>query len=344
MESPVDIDSEAALDALLSRPSRALTECIRTVSSPLVVLGAGGKMGPTLCVMARRAAEESGHRLDVVAVSRFQDPGVRRWLQEQGVKIIQADLLEAGAGRGLPDAENLVYMVGRKFGTGRDPATSWAVNTLVPLRMAERYPKARMVALSTGNVYPLAPVAGGGSTEAEARTPLGEYANTAVARERLFEYEAQRTGLRVALIRLFYAVELRYGVVADLARHVNAGLPIPLANGWFNCIWQSDANDRILRALSLASAPPSLWNLCRPEAFSVRDIAAELGALLGRPPVFAGAESDTALLGNAAPLCRILGTPPTPMRTIVRWVARWVKTGGRSLEKPTHFEVRDGDY
>lgn len=338
------IQTEDALDELLTRPGSALVEFIRTVRSPLLVLGAGGKMGPSLAVLARRAAEAAGHPLEVVAVSRFSDLNARRWLDERGVQTVSCNLLDAQAVARLPEAENIVYLVGLKFGTARNPAATWAMNTLVPARVMERFPNSRIVALSTGNVYPLNDVSRGGSLESDPRTPLGEYANAAVGRERIFEFCSQRHQTPVALLRLFYAVELRYGVLVDIGLKVHAGEPIELANGSFNCIWQSDANDMVLRSLALAGSPPSVWNLCRPEIFSVCAIASRLGELLGRPPQFVGSEAPTALLGNASPLCAKLGPPSVSVERMLAWIAHWVKLGGRNLGRPTHFEVRDGGY
>jgi nucleoside-diphosphate-sugar epimerase len=338
------IHTEPELEDVLTQPAATLVEFIRTVSSPLLILGAGGKMGPTLALLARRAADAAGHKLEIVAVSRFGDAGSRRWLEERGVKAVGHDLLDGQALSRLPDAENLIYLVGLKFGTSQNPAATWAMNTLVPARVCERFPRSRIVALSTGNVYPLSPANGGGAAEADALTPLGEYANAAVARERIFEFHSQRNGTLLTLLRLFYAVELRYGVLVDIARKVHAGEPIPLGNGSFNCIWQGDANEMVLRSLALVASPPSVWNLCRPEVFSVRQSALQLGELLGRPPVFSGTESATALTGNAASLCAKLGAPRTPMDVMLRWTAHWVKHGGRDLGRPTHFEVRDGNY
>jgi nucleoside-diphosphate-sugar epimerase len=310
----------------------------------LIVLGAGGKMGPTLAILAKHAAEEAGHRLEVIAVSRFSDAAARRSLEEKGVKTISGDLLDRRVVESLPDAENIIYLVGMKFGTSTDPSSTWAMNTVVPARVAERYPRARIVALSTGNVYPLSAVSGGGSAETDALTPLGEYANSAVGRERVFEYFSKRNGTAVAMLRLFYAVELRYGVLVDIAQKVFAGEPIDLASGNFNCIWQGDANEMIIRALDLASSPMAVRNLCRPEIFSTRQTALRLGELLGRELNFVGVESATALLGNAKKICGELGEPRTNVETMMRLIADWVKHGGRSLGKPTHFETRDGKY
>jgi hypothetical protein len=339
-----EIRSEEQLDEILSRPSATLTEFIKTLSSPLVILGAGGKMGPTLAALAARAAQAANHQLDVIGVSRFKDPSQLRWWHERNLKTISCDLLEPAELRRLPDAANVLYLVGLKFGTSQNPVATWAVNTLVPERVVRRYPHARIVALSTGNVYPSSGVDCVGSREDDGLTPLGEYANAAVGRERIFEYASRLLQTPVTLLRLFYAVELRYGVLVDIARRVHAGEAVDLANGYFNCIWQGDANELVLRALALAGSPPSVWNLCRPEILSTRAVALRLGELLGCPVRFSGSESRTALLGNAARLCAELGPPPVSVETMLQWIAGWVKQGGRDLGKPTHFEVRDGNY
>jgi hypothetical protein len=341
---PERLESEEHLDEFLTTPSAALVGFIQTVSSPLLILGAGGKMGPTLGALARRAADAAGHSLDIIAVSRFTDERARQWLETRGVKTMSCDLLDERVVATLPDAQNLIYLVGLKFGTAQNPSATWAMNTLVPARVVERYPRARMVALSTGNVYPMSAVSRGGALETDALTPLGEYANAAVGRERIFEFCSSRHGAAVALLRLFYALDLRYGVLADIARMVHTGQPIPLANGSFNCIWQGDANEMVLRALALCQAPPATFNLCRPEIFSVREVATRFGELFNRSPNFEGEEAATALLGNAGKVTKALGHPAIPLETMLRWVAEWVKRGGRSLGKPTHFEVRDGSY
>jgi len=338
------IQSESELEEVLTRPSPGLVELIRTLSGRLLILGAGGKMGPTLAVLARRAADAAGRQLSVVAVSRFSEANARQWLEARGIETLSGDLLEGSAVRQLPDAENVIYLVGMKFGTTQNPAATWAANTLVPARICERYPASRMVALSSGNVYPFSDVNRSGATETAALTPLGEYANAAVGRERIFEFCSRRHGTPLALLRLCYAVDLRYGVLADLSRWIRSDQPIPLANGYFNCIWQGDANEMILRALSLAGSPPTVWNLCRPERFSVRETASRLGELMGRSPEFTGEEATTALLADSSRICTALGGPRTPMEAMLHWTAHWVKQGGRDLGKPTHFEVRDGNY
>lgn len=341
---PEQIASEEELEDVLTRPSAALVEFIKSFSSPLLILGAGGKMGPTLALLAKRAADTAGHRLEVVAVSRFSDERSRQRLESRGLKCVSGDLLQAQTVKTMPDSENVIYLVGLKFGTASNPAATWAINTIVPARVTERYPQSRIVALSTGNVYPLSEVAKKGSKENDPLTPLGEYANAAVARERIFEFYSRSQKTPLTLLRLFYAVELRYGVLVDIARKIQAGEPIDLTNGYFNWIWQGDANDMVLRAASLALSPPTVWNLCRPAIYSVRDVASRFGELLQRPPRFTGTEAPTALLGNAAPLTLKLGDPFVSLETASSWIAQWVRAGGCNLGKPTHFEVRDGNY
>jgi len=338
------IETEEALDEVLTRPNADLVEFIKTLSSPLVILGAGGKMGPTLSVLAQRAAEAADHPLDVIAVSRFSDEGVQRWLEARGVRTLNCDLLDRSALTQLPNSENVVYLVGLKFGTSQNPARTWAINTLAPAHAAERYPRARMVALSSGNVYPLRAVHSGGAVETDPLTPLGEYANACVARERLLEFYAQLNNTPIVTIRLNYAVELRYGVLLDIARKVWAEATVDVTMGHLNCIWQGDANEMILRALALAAVPVQALNLTGPDTLCVRSLAHRFGELLGKSPQITGNEAETALLNNPARACSLLGLPPTPLETMMRWVARWVQIGGRQLGKPTHFETRSGNY
>ncbi len=338
------IGTEESLDELLTRPRLELVQFMKNVQTPLVILGAGGKMGPTLAVLAHRAAEQAGHEIDIIAVSRFGNPGARRWLKANKVTTIGCDLLDRQEVSRLPGSDNVLYLVGLKFGTSDKPAQTWATNALVPALVSERYSTARIVAISTGNVYPTTTVAGGGSLESDPLTPLGEYANAAVARERILEFFSRRNGIQVALLRLFYATELRYGILRDIADKIWAGEPVSLANGCFNCIWQSDASEMVIRALSLASSPPSAFNLTSPEIFRVRTVASRLGELLGKPVKFTSSESDTSLLGNTSKLCALLGKPTTSLETMLDWTANWVKRGGRSLGKPTHFETRNGSY
>jgi nucleoside-diphosphate-sugar epimerase len=343
-EWPDKIESIAELEEVLTRPSPRLIEVIRTVQSPLLLLGGSGKMGPTLAVLARRAALAADHPLEVIVASRFSDKASMDFLQRQEIRAIPCDFLEQEGIRELPAASNVIYMVGLKFGTAEDPSLTWAVNTLAPANVAEHFASSRIVALSTGNVYPLASVAGGGSQEGDPLTPAGEYPNAAVARERIFEFFSRRRGTPMALLRLNYAVELRYGVLLDIAQKVWSGQRIDVATGFFNCLWQADANEYVLRSLELAATPPSVYNLTGPQVLSVREIAAWFGRRMGKEVEFAGREAETALLSKPARLFARLGEPSVPFEKVLGWTADWVVQGGKTLGKPTHFEVRDGNF
>ena len=333
-----------ALERRLTRPTRALVEAITEISGPLVVLGAGGKMGPTLTVLAHRAAQEAGRPLQVIAVSRFSDSRARTWLEKEGVTTCSADLLERSAVKGLPDASHVIYLVGRKFGTGDDPVQTWVTNTVVPTYVCERYRGVPTTALSTGNVYPLTPVSRGGCCETDALVPCGEYAHAAVARERVFEFFARRHCTPTTLVRLNYAVDLRYGVLIDIASKVLHGEPIDVTMGYLNCIWQGDANETILRSLSLAACPPAVINLTSEETLSVRALANRFGDLLGREARCVGQEAETALLSNTTKCGELFGSPNTRLDQVIEWTAAWVRDGGPLLGQPTHFDVRDGEY
>ena len=344
MIDPTMIQDEDGLNEIMTRPGASLVECMRGLPSPLVILGAGGKMGPTLTVLAKKAALAAGNPLDIIAVSRYSDLGARQWLENNGVKTLSLDLLEPDAYSLLPDAQNVIYLVGLKFGTTQNPVNTWVMNTLVPAYAAERYCSARIVALSTGNVYPLMPVTSAGSRESDPLEPIGAYGNACMARERIFEYFSLRNTTHIALLRLNYAVDLRYGVLVDIAQKVQTGQPVDVTTGYLNCIWQGDANDMIIRSLALTASPAKALNLTYPQVFSIRELAKQMGALLGKTPVITGQERENAFLSNPAQICDLLGPPPTPISTVMRWTAYWVRNGGRLLNNPTHFEVRDGKY
>jgi nucleoside-diphosphate-sugar epimerase len=344
MRLPERISSEEELDEIITRPTQTLVEFIGSVSSPLVILGAGGKMGPSLAVLARRAAYEAGHPLEVVAVSRFRNPHVKEWLEAHDVQTISCDLFSREGLTNLPDAENIIYLVGLKFGTNLNPSLTWAFNALIPFNTCERYPQSRIVALSSGNVYPLVHVKSGGSVESDQLTPLGEYANSCIARERIFEYSSFKFGVKVAMIRLNYALDLRYGVFYDIASTIFQHQPVDVTMGYVTCIWQGDANDLILRALDLANLPTEAYNLTGLDCLSIRELAEQMGDSLGFSPEIIGHEASTALLSNPSRICSILGKPQTALGDVLRCTASWVRQGGRSLNKATHFEVRDGGY
>jgi dTDP-4-dehydrorhamnose reductase len=341
---PPLIESERMLDEILSRPRPELIEAIAHLEGPLLLLGAAGKMGPSLALLAQRAAAAAGRELEIIAASRFSDEHSQTWFQQHGIRTIPCDLLDRNQVRTLPHAATVLYLTGQKFGTRSNPGLTWAVNTLAPAHAAERYPKARFAVLSTGNVYPLVPLTGGGSIESDPLTPVGEYPNAAIARERIFQYYSALNGTPMVLIRLNYAVELRYGVLVDIAQKVFSETPIDLTTGHLNCIWQGDANEFILRMLPQAASPPNTFNLTGPKILSVRELALQFAELFGTRAQFTGSEAPTTLLNNPARIGNLLGPPFTPLSAVLRWTAHWIQQGGKLLGKPTHFQIRDGQY
>jgi dTDP-4-dehydrorhamnose reductase len=343
-EWPAHIDDEAQLDELMTRPSPELVESMRRLEGDLLILGVAGKMGPTLARLARRALDEAGSRARVIGVARFSEPELRDRLNAWGVETITADLLDEAALAALPDAPNVVYLVGRKFGSSGDQALTWAMNTYLPGRVGERFRDSRIVALSTGNVYPLWPTDTRGPSETDPVAPVGEYAQSCLGRERMLTYMSKQHGTPLALIRLNYAIDLRYGVLIDIGRKVWTGTPVDLAMGYVNVIWQGDANTAVLRALEHAGNPPFVLNLTGLERLSVREIANGLSERLGRPVAFTGIEAPTALLSNARRYADLLGGPTVPVETMLDWVAHWLRIDGPTLGKPTKFEVRNGAF
>lgn len=332
------------LEERLSRPTREVVQTFRELEGDLLVLGVGGKMGPALARMARRAMDEAGNPAAVYGVARFSRPEIREQLQAAGIETVTCDLLDPDAVNRLPDAPNVVFMAGMKFGTTGAEALTWAMNTVVPANVAQRFRSSRIVVFSTGNVYPLVPVVQGGATEETPPAPIGEYAQSALGRERVFEYFSAPHGTPVVIYRLNYAVELRYGVILDVAQRVWEGLPVPLAMGCVNVIWQGDACTWALRSLLMAQSPPLVLNATGPETVSIRQLAHRLGELMGKTPIFEGEEPDTALLSNASKAHRLFGYPTVALDTVVQWVAHWVMAGLPTFAKPTHFEVRDGRF
>lgn len=331
----------AELEERLARPSEGLVADMAALDGDILVLGAGGKLGPSLTRLALNATKGSRK---VIAVSRFSEPGLADALQDDGAMVVAADIADDDALRALPDAANVVFLVGAKFGTqGREHAT-WFTNTYLPGRIADRFRDARIAALSTGNVYPLVPVTTGGPTEDAALGPVGDYAMSCLGRERVLSHFADTHHTRLALIRLNYAVEMRYGVLVDLAQKIVAGQPIDLATGHVNIVWQGYANEVTLRALRHADVPPFVLNLTGPELISVRQAAEALGAALGKEPIFTGEPAPTALLSNAGRCHRLFGYPELTPVELIEHTARWVADGGPLLGKPTKFERRDGQF
>jgi nucleoside-diphosphate-sugar epimerase len=341
---PTRIETVEALEEFLSRPREDVIQTLRALEGDIMVLGVGGKMGPTLAALAKRSVDEAGLGKRVIGVSRFSAPDLRGELERWGVETIPCDLLDEDSLRALPQVPNIIYMAGMKFGaTGREPQT-WAMNAYLPGMVARHFRHSRMVLFSSGNVYPFTPVIHGGCSENTPPAPVGEYAQSVLGRERVFEHFAGQFNVPGVLFRLNYAVELCYGVLLDVARQVWAGGPIDLSTGHFNCIWQGDANAYALCALGLAEVPPRILNVTGPETISVRSVALRFGALLGKEPVFVGQESPDALLGNAGLAHRLLGYPQVPLGAVIEWVAGWVRSGGPTLDKPTKYQVRDGRF
>lgn len=334
----------AELEERLATPSAALVADIEALDGDLLVLGAGGKMGPSLVRLALHAIQAAGVSKRVTAVSRFGDADLRRDLEAAGARTLALDLLEPGALDALPDAANVIYMVATKFGTSGQEHLTWAQNAFLPGLVGRRFVASRIVSFSTGNVYPLVPVASGGAHEDDPVGPIGEYAQSALGRERLFEDAAHRYGTRSLSFRLNYAAELRYGILVDIAEAVRDAAPIDLSMGHFNVIWQGDANELALRSLALVDAPPAVLNVTGPEIVSVRRVAAQMGERLGREPILVGEEQPTALLSNAGRAHARFGYPSVPLERLIDWVAHWVASGGPTHGKPTKFGVRSGRF
>jgi nucleoside-diphosphate-sugar epimerase len=338
---PDHLKNVSHLEEVMTTPSSALVGDLAGLDGDLLVLGVGGKMGPTLARLARRAAP--GKR--IVAVARFSDRAVRTALEGHGVECFAADLLDRAAVARLPEAANVVFMAGRKFGSTGNEDLTWAMNVLVPAHVAERYAESRLVAFSTACVYPYVPVSGGGAVEAIPTTPPpGEYAASCVGRERVLEHLSRTHRTPGRLLRLSYAIDMRYGVLHDLGARIRAGRPIDLTMGYVNVIWQGDANEMALRALAHCTTPTSALNVSGPEIQSVRALAEGLAAELGREPVFTGEEAGDAWVVDCSEMVRLFGPPRVPLERLVAWQADWLRRGGASLDRDTHFEVRDGRY
>ena len=338
------IASEQQLEDILAEPSQADARAMAEMEGDLLILGVAGKMGPSLAKRARRACERAKLPKRIIGVARFSDPRVQQELQAVGIETVSADLLAPGALATLPDAPNVLYMAARKFGSTGAEHLTWAMNTLLPALVADRYAASRIVAFSTGNIHPLVPVAQGGASEDTPTGPVGEYAQSALGRERIFEYFSQRNQTRMMFLRLNYAIDLRYGVLLDIGQKVFERRPIDVSMGHVNVIWQGDANSIALRSFALCQSPPAVLNITGPETVPVRWISRRFGERFGVEPVVTGVESETALLSNAARCHRLFGYPAVTLEQMIEWVADWIGMGGATLSKPTHFETRDGRF
>jgi nucleoside-diphosphate-sugar epimerase len=344
MQTNTEIKSVLELEEFLSRPSEADIAAIARLDGDLLILGAGGKMGPSLARRALRAAEKAGVRKKIIAVARFPESQLRASLASEGIETIAVDLLQPGALSKLPDIPNVIFMAARKFGTSGSADLTWAMNTFLPGLVAERYRASRIVAFSTGNVYPLRHAMDGGAIESTPVAPESEYAQSALGRERMFEYGARQWGTAVTILRLNYAIDLRYGVLLDIGTAVFERRPIDLRMAFVNVIWQGDANSVCLRSFAHCQAPPLILNLTGPETLSVKFIAEEFGRRFSVQPTFISEEMPTALLSNAAKAHQMFGCPAVTPAQMIDWTAAWISSGGLRLNKPTHFDRRDGKF
>lgn len=332
------------LEERLSRPRPELVEDVGKISGDIVVIGAAGKLGPSLVRLATRAVADAGGTNRVFAVSRFSSPGSADAIRAVGAEVITADIADEAQLQELPDAENVIYLVGAKFGTLGNEAATWATNAYLPGRIAERYRDSRIAALSTGNVYPLTPTTGTGPTEDDPVGPVGEYAMSCLGRERILGYFSVRNNTPMSLLRLNYATELRYGVLVDIARTIAAGQPVDLRTGHANVVWQGYANEVTIRSLLLADVPPYVLNVTGAEMIKVREVAEEFGRLLGKPIRFTGEESATALLSDASRCRKLYGPPDLGVPGLIKKIAWWLDHDQPLLDKPTKFQNRDGRF
>jgi hypothetical protein len=341
---PETIENVEQLEELLSRPTLEVIAAMVQLDGDLILLGAGGKIGPSLARMARRASDAAGVRRRIIGVARFSTPALEGQLQSQGIDTIRCELLDPEQLAALPEVPNVLYLAAIKFGSTGQEASTWTRNVYLPGRVCEKYAHSRIVAYSTGNVYPLTPVPRGGAVESDPLGPVGEYAMSCLGRERVFTYFSQTMGTPVALVRLNYACDLRYGVLVDVAQKVMAGEPIDVTMGYVNTIWQGDNNAMTLQAFGHAASPPLAVNVTGPETLSVRRVAEQFGQLLHRPVHCVGNEAPDALLSDAGLAYRLFGRPRVSASRMIRWIADWCSRGGVALNKATHFEVRNGRF
>lgn len=341
---PEKISDLGTLEDLLSLPTEAAVNMCSDLEGDIMFLGIGGKIGPSLARMTRRACNKAKVKKRIYGVSLFESDEARKQIEDIGIETFHGDLLDRDFIKRLPKAKNVFFLAGMKFGSEENISLTWAVNSYMPALVADHFKESNIVAFSTGCVYPLVPVESGGSLEADPPAPTGEYAQSCLGRERMFEYGSKKHQTSVCLIRLNYSVELRYGVLLDIATKVKNQEAIDLSMGHFNVIWQGDMNDVVLRSLEICDSPAKILNITGEEILSVREVALEFGKLLQKTPVFVGEEALTALLNNAGEAFQLFGRPKVSTQQIIKWIAHWISEGRETLGKPTHYEVRDGKY
>jgi len=344
IDLPEKITTEEQLDEVMSWGSPDLVRMMEKLAGDIMILGCAGKIGVQLAMAAVKAVAEAGGNNRVIGVSRFSNEATRNKMDAFGIETIKCDLLDRDLVDKLPKAPHVIFMAGRKFGTSGDEELTWAMNTVVPANVAHHFKASRIIAFSTGNVYDLSPVCGAMPTEGDLTDPRGAYAQSALGRERVFEYFSNLNKTPLCIIRLNYAIDLRYGVLRDIGTRVYAGQPIDLSTGHVNVIWQGDVINQSLLCLGHCTSPANIINMTGPETASVRYIAGEFGRIFDKTVNFVTEESPTALLNNASKAARLFGYPRVPLLRMIEWVAHWIEQGGASLDKPTHFEVRDGKF
>jgi hypothetical protein len=344
IQLPETIKNEEQLDELISRPGNELVEMLSRLDGDLIFLGVAGKIGPSLARMAKRACDEARIKKRIIGVSLFENKELQKRIEKYGIETIHGDLLDSKFTNSLPNFKNVFFLAGMKFGSIENLPMTWAINSYLPAIVADNFRNSRIVAFSTGCVYPLVPVESGGSSEADVPVATGEYAQSCLGRERMFEYGSFRNGTKVALIRLNYSVEMRYGVLTDIAFKVKNNLPVDLTMGYINVIWQGDMNNFVLRSLEHVKSPAKVINITGPEILSVRKVAIEFGKLFKVKPVFVNEEAPTALLSNSKQASGLFGYPKVQINQIIKWISEWLIEDKRLLGKPTHFEIRDGKY
>ncbi|WP_020528243.1 NAD-dependent epimerase/dehydratase family protein [Flexithrix dorotheae] len=332
------------LEDLLLQPSADLIEDLKNLEDDILILGVGGKMGPSLALLAKQALQKAGKTNRVIGVSRFSSENLEQDLNKKGIETIKADLLNEKDLEALPDVRNVIYMAGTKFGTQGNESFTWAMNAYLPGRIASKFKHSNIVVFSTGNVYPLVPLVSGGATESVQPGPVGEYAQSCLGRERVFEHFSKINKTPMLIYRLNYAVDFRYGVLVEIAKSVRNEEPIDLSTGHVNVIWQSDANEYALRSLKHCKNPMEILNITGPETVSIRWLANEFGLRFGKKPHFIKEEQSTALLNNASQAHKLFGYPKVSLQTIIDATAMWLEEGGALINKPTHFQERKGNY
>jgi nucleoside-diphosphate-sugar epimerase len=328
----------------LLKPSARLIEDIKKIDGDILFLGVAGKMGPSMAILTAEAVQAAGLKKKIYGVSRFSTPEIKTELEAKGIICISADLLNRDELFKLPEVKNVVYLAGTKFGTTGKEYFTWAMNSYLPGMVAEKFKNSRIIVFSTGNVYPLTPLHMGGASELDPTGPIGEYAQSCLGRERVFQYGAATYGTEMLIYRLNYANDVSYGVLLEIGKAVKDGLPIDLNMGHVNVIWQQDANEVAIRSLLHCSNPPKLLNVTGPETAPVRWIAQEFGRIMGKPPVFTGEEQGTALLSNSSECFKLFGYPSVSIKEMIELDAAWLLEGGKTLNKPTHFQERKGNF